>query len=174
MTSSGHPLAHPQAARRAGLLARSVVWVGLLAVPTGTVRTRYSLEHTAELRSLPPGAQLRYALGAALSALALGQVIREIRTTDRETRYLVMRQWVTSGTWINAELRRRQKDDETGFLKAGHTFPPWLRAMWLPLVVIVVGLVLLLVGPAPGLGAFMMMGGALAGGQMALHAWLNK
>lgn len=74
----------------------------------------------------------------------------------------------------NDELRRRQDDGGVGFLQAGSTFPVFLRVMSLPIAVIVVGLFLAYVGPLPGLGVFMMAGGGISAGGLALNVWLGR
>ena len=74
----------------------------------------------------------------------------------------------------NDELRRRQGDGEVGFLQAGSTFPVFLRVMWLPIALMVVGLFLAYVGPLPGLGVFMMAGGGMGAGVLAMNVWLGR
>lgn len=70
------------------------------------------------------------------------------------------------GAW-NDDLRRRQQTADTGHAVLGSTDrilggerSKW-RALLLPAIVLALGFLLAFVGPLPGLGMFMIMGGAL-------------
>jgi hypothetical protein len=65
--------------------------------------------------------------------------------------------------WNNEEMRRRQSQDDVGFLTGSRTRPMW-RGLLVPAVVLVVGFVLVYVGPVPGLGVFLVIGGLMAAG----------
>ena len=67
----------------------------------------------------------------------------------------------------NDDLRRRQHDNETGHAVLGATdrIVGGSRRKWrpvlLPAIVLALGFLLAFVGPLPGLGMFMIMGGGL-------------
>ncbi len=76
--------------------------------------------------------------------------------------------------WNNEELRRRQSEGEVGLLRAK---PPTGRGRWKALLVpggvTALGFVLMYVGPLPGLGLFMFIGGLLAALMAFFMAWLG-
>jgi hypothetical protein len=70
------------------------------------------------------------------------------------------------GTW-NDDLHRRQHAGDTGYAVLGSTDRiiggsrrKW-RPLLMPAIVLALGFVLAFVGPLPGLGMFMIIGGAL-------------
>jgi hypothetical protein len=65
--------------------------------------------------------------------------------------------------WNNEDLRKRQSAGDVGFLRPnpGIGRRRW-RGLLIPAVVTVAGLVLLYVGPLPGLGMFLFIGGIVA------------
>jgi hypothetical protein len=70
------------------------------------------------------------------------------------------------GTW-NDDLRRRQQTGDTGHAVLGSTDRiiggsrrKW-RPLLMPAIVLALGFLLAFVGPLPGLGLFMIMGGAM-------------
>lgn len=70
------------------------------------------------------------------------------------------------GTW-NDDLHRRQQSGDTGHAVLGSADRilgggrrKW-RPLWVPAIVLALGFLLAFVGPVPGLGVFMIMGGAL-------------
>ena len=77
--------------------------------------------------------------------------------------------------WNNEELHKRQKDGDVGFLnidpRAGGR--GWTGRLLPPAVVFVVGLILVYVGPVPGLGVFMVLGGVMAVLITVLVGWLG-
>jgi len=77
------------------------------------------------------------------------------------------------GVW-NDDLRRRQQAGEVGLVGRSGQGGGFRRGVYLPLAVAVVGLVLVFVGPVPGLGVFLVMGGLLAAPLAFVSAWLGK
>lgn len=70
------------------------------------------------------------------------------------------------GTW-NDDLHRRQQAGDTGYAVLGSTDRiiggsrrKW-RPLRVPVIVLALGFLLAFVGPVPGLGLFLIMGGAL-------------
>lgn len=68
--------------------------------------------------------------------------------------------------WNNEDLRKRQAAGDVGFLRPNAPNAPNGRRRWrgllIPALVTLAGLVLLYVGPLPGLGMFMFIGGIMA------------
>ena len=75
---------------------------------------------------------------------------------------------------IDPELRRRQRDGEVGLFRfdmpEGHS---WRSAIRGPLVVVVAGLLLAVVGPLPGLGVVLVLGGVSAAVIAILLPWVG-
>jgi hypothetical protein len=75
---------------------------------------------------------------------------------------------------IDPELRRRQRDGEVGLFRfdtpPGHS---WRRAIRVPLVVVLAGLLLAVVGPLPGLGVVLVLGGVSAAVIAILLPWVG-
>jgi hypothetical protein len=82
------------------------------------------------------------------------------------------------GSYYNDELHHRQHTGDVGnavlgdFRRGGHG-RKW-RAFWLPVALLVIGIPLLYVGPVPGLGMLMVLGGMLALPMLALSALLKN
>ena len=73
--------------------------------------------------------------------------------------------------WNNEELHKRQEDGDVGLWAID---PPvrW-KNLLVPAVVVLLGVILAVVGPVPGLGVFMVLGGAMAVVITALMTWLG-
>ncbi len=76
--------------------------------------------------------------------------------------------------WNNEELRKRQADGDVGFLRANSPVSRgrW-RALLIPACVMLLGLILLYVGPLPGLGFFLFIGGIAGVLITFLMSWLG-
>ena len=76
--------------------------------------------------------------------------------------------------WNNEELRRRQHIDDVGFLlTAAPNAGQRAKVLIVPGAVILVGLILMVINVLPGLGVFMMIGGAMGLVVVTITAWLG-
>jgi hypothetical protein len=81
------------------------------------------------------------------------------------------------GGYYNDELRKRQHDGDVGHsILANVNAPPrknTRRLFLLPLGLLVLGILLIYVGPLPGLGMLLVFGGILSLPMIAIRVWLS-
>lgn len=123
-------------------------------------RPRYRVELAAELSDVPQGQQSSYALRVLVRSLTLRSALTTYRPTIGE---IVMTS--RENPYNTSDLHHRQQIGDYGHTVLGSEERVTSRKRWkpllLPLVLIVVGVVLGLWGPLPGLGMFLVMGGAM-------------
>jgi hypothetical protein len=73
---------------RVNRTARVLVYLAVHMLPTGATRDRYRVEHDAELRSLPTGRQLSYAVGALVTSVDLRRATSSFATEGSVTEHL--------------------------------------------------------------------------------------
>lgn len=122
-------------------------------------RPRYRVELAAELLDVPQDQQLTYALRILARSLALRSALSTYRPTIGETLMAS-----SSNPFNSSELRRRQQAGDVGHAVLGSqdrvaSWRRW-RPIALSILTMVVGIALGLWGPVPGLGMFLVVGGA--------------
>lgn len=152
-----------------GRVPNALVGLGVRVLPAG-YRPRYRVELAAELLDLPRQQRVGHALRFLVRSPVLRSALTRYRPTIGETLMAT-----GSGSYNYSELRRRQASGDVGHAVLGSLDRVSSRRRWkilaVPFAVLVIGLILGLWGPVPGLGMFMVMGGAMGMIGVAVRAF---
>lgn len=141
-------------------LATAILELGIVILPVA-YRPRYRVELAGELAEIPKQQQVAYALRVLLHSFALRSALTRYRPTIGEDLMASK-----PSPYNTSVLHHRQEEGDVGHTVLGEQGRVTSRKRWklvrVPAIMMLVGIVLGLWGPLPGLGAFLMMGGAMA------------
>lgn len=149
-------------------LPRALLGFAVRVLPA-EYRPRYRMELAAELADIPTGQQLRYVLRVLLRSVVLRSALSRYQPTIGETLM------AASSSPFDNELHHRQQVGDYGHAVLGSTDRVGSRKRWktllFPVVLMVLGLILGMWGPVPGLGLILLVAGIFALVPIAISAF---